>query len=205
MKRGISRAERHAIFVKAIEDGKTIRDAGREIGIKASQASAYYAKLKANDFAPLVTDNLPPDAPADFVELATTMTKGQLARHYDKHHKAITRWLRETGSTCLPYVPPVAKPKPEPKRAGPAVNRSVAGPIKLSGIPQGDISMAGEAAHFLRRTIVPVYRADVLDESARRKLPNNGRDMFVVGRIGAIPAADVIAMAEKRGFRATSY
>lgn len=198
-----SRVERQELFLKGLDEGLTVKESGARVGLIGKWAYDYYADIKARNYAPPSERNaiLPP--PDDFAEMAPTMTKGDLARHYAKHHKAVGRWLREMGLVAKPYVPPVKKPKPEPTRAGPLVNRASAGAARTGGTPQRDITQAGEAAHFLRRTIIPVYRADmVLSETQRRKLPDRGRDMFVVGHYGVIPAAEVIAMAEKRGYRA---
>ena len=118
--------------------------------------------------------------PADFEDLAPTMTVTRLAEHYKTSTDLIRRWSAETG----------ARPRASTYRYGPPTAPTVG----------REVSLIGFAVEHLQRFYVPVHRADILPPDERKALTDGGRGMFVVGRKGALPAAEVIALAERRGF-----
>jgi hypothetical protein len=119
----------------------------------------------------------------DFAEVAPTLTKRQLSDHYGVSETVIIRWAKESG----------VRPKRAPKGRLP-------GSI-IASVPQVDASLAARAAQHLRRRHI-VYHCAVLPAHERRGLPNKGRDHWYVNGRGALPAADMIALAEQKGFQA---
>lgn len=125
----------------------------------------------------------PRPLPAGFAAQARTMSQYGLERHYGAGTNTVKRWLSETGITAR------------------AATRGFTSHFPKAAVqPAGDPSVAGRAAQHLRSFYTPVYRAAILSEKEKRKLPNRGENMFIVGAKGALPAADVIALAETRGF-----
>lgn len=124
---------------------------------------------------------MPPD---DFQEVARTKAQGQLEQHYKVSESVIKRWCKETG--VRPMLSPYYR------RNG---NRAS---IATSGV---DGSVAAQAAHYLRsRSRYIVYKCEVLDAAQRAKLPNKGKDHWYVNGRGAMPAPQMIAFAEAKGF-----
>lgn len=92
--------------------------------------------------------------PADFMQVAPTMTKAGLFRHYRCSDRVVARWLAETGVQCLVYIPnPPRKPSAPPKL------RQVPG-AKPRQITQTNKTMFDLAADVLRRERFHVHRCN---------------------------------------------
>jgi transposase len=121
--------------------------------------------------------------PDDWAQVTPTLAARALADHYSVSLSLINRWAKESG----------VRPKRAPKGRLP-------GSI-IASVPQVDASLAARAAQHLRRRHI-VYHCAVLPAHERRGLPNKGRDHWYVNGRGALPAADMIALAEQTGFQA---
>lgn len=122
--------------------------------------------------------------PEDFPELAPTLTRAQLGDRLGVSDTVILRWCQEAG------VRPMRSP----------FRRRKGGPVaRGEAIPPVDPDLAAQAAQFLRRRFI-VYSCAILPAQERRGLPNKGRDHYYVNGRGVMPAADMIALAEERGF-----
>lgn len=86
--------------------------------------------------------------PDDFTQLAPTMCRMDLSRHYRASSELIMRWIRETGVNAKPYIPtpPTVTRTPQPRK------------LKLA--PSRVRSIYDEAADDLRRERFPVNRCD---------------------------------------------
>jgi len=124
--------------------------------------------------------------PADFEERAASMTFNALAAHYGRGAQTVRRWASESG------IKPCVTPKIT-ARLCPAA------PVNV------DTSIAGRAATFLRHIYPSVYSCAVLPPEKRAKLPDRGVGRWVVGGKGALPAAEVVALAEAKGFDAHDW
>lgn len=125
--------------------------------------------------------------PDDFRTRAPQMSRSALERHYSVHGNTIQRWLRLSGVRALRYV-----------RGGNF------GGHQAGGVPSVDASAAAQAAQFLRTRLI-VYRCDILTTEERAKLPDRGRGLWYINGRGAVPAADMIALAEAKGFDARAW
>ena len=126
--------------------------------------------------------------PPNFAEIATGMTVRQAAERLGRPVETVRKWFVVAGVT-----PRVASFRPT-------------GTIKRT---EGDASVAGQAAQYLRQTFASVHRADIRlkDGStatwgSERGLPDKGRGQYFVSGKGAMPAADMIELARAHGFRA---
>jgi len=122
--------------------------------------------------------------PEEFAELAPTLTRAQLADRLGVSDTVILRWCQEAG------VRPMRSPFF--RRKGGAV---AWGEV----IPPVDADLAAQAAQFLRRRFI-VYSCAILPAQERRGLPNKGRDHYYVNGRGVMTAAQMIELAEERGF-----
>lgn len=94
--------------------------------------------------------------PADFMQVAQTMTKAALCRHYRCSDRVVMRWLAEMGATCLVYTPiPPRKVASAPKL------RPVLQPgARPRQIAQTNKTMFDLAADVLRRERFHVHRCN---------------------------------------------
>jgi hypothetical protein len=122
--------------------------------------------------------------PQGFAEIAPAMTLNAAATHYKKDYRTIVRWHKEAGT----------KPR-QHKTAAPAYN------IRQTIMTGGDGSLAGTAAHHLRRYYPNVFKATVLDRAARAHLPADGKDYYVIAGRGFLHQDEMIALADSHGFR----
>lgn len=119
--------------------------------------------------------------PDDFRTVCPQMTLTAMTRHYHAIDTTIRRWAREAGI--------------KPKNGG----RYVRG-LPVAPLPPVDDSMLGLAKQHLRRFYPNVHDASVLPLKERARLPRAGEGMVIVGGRGAFLPAQVIALAESRGF-----
>ncbi|MEH3107124.1 MAG: hypothetical protein PGN09_07540 [Sphingomonas fennica] len=166
------------------------------------------------------------ETPADFADKAPAMGNPALAHHYGVSVAVVARWRRQSGLGAFKVARPVPRDfaigaarytiaqhalfhsvSQETVRkwcqalgvsAKPGVMRLAKATVSAAPPVAGDT--AAQAAHHLRRHFATVFRADVLPVAERKHLPGNGRNMWVVAGRGALPAAEVIALAEARGF-----
>lgn len=126
------------------------------------------------------------EMPSNFPILAPTMTRAEAIKRFKVSDNTLSRWLRETGTAFKPWL-------------------RFTSSLPLVKVPSGDVSLAGQAAHFLRRYYPNVYKAEILSDAIRKQLPQRGSGMFVVGNKGVMIAADVIALAMDKGFDPDSW
>lgn len=125
--------------------------------------------------------NTPP--PADFATVAARSYASQAARHYGVSEKVVRRWAQTAGVRFQTW--------------------SWGGNAPQAMRSTADASVAGLAAQHLRRSgYSNVYKAEILSPAELRRLnvPNKGRGIYVVAGKGCLPAADMIALAERSGF-----
>ena len=153
--------------------------------------------------------------PEDFAELAPTMFKKELARHYNCSVNRIRRICEMTGLKTKPTVHDLAKIN-GPKRRGKTGNprgRNVGG-FKLtnlsSPIPSNDnFDKYGQAARFLRRTFTNVFRCDIklyenrpatFGDERDPPLPKGGAEHYFVAGLGVVHRENLLSIAEQKGF-----
>lgn len=119
-------------------------------------------------------------APAEFKRVCPTMTLTGLVKHFGATDTTIRRWAREEN----------VRPKPGQYVRG----------LKAAPISPIDDSLLGLAKQHLRSFYPNVHNAEILPLAERKRLPNKGKDLVVVGGKGALPPAEVIALAKSRGF-----
>ncbi|WCT73950.1 hypothetical protein PQ455_01575 [Sphingomonas naphthae] len=129
--------------------------------------------------------------PDQFREDAAYYSLRELAARYGVARDTITRWAVNAGIRLKGR--PVAKTKDAPSIAKAGVPRTP----PIPALPAG---AAAQAAQHLRRFFPNVYPAAILDLKERKRLPGFGRDMWVVAGRGTLPANDLIALAESKGF-----
>ena len=118
--------------------------------------------------------------PEGFASVAPTMTMPQLQQKFDASDGVIRRWCSEAG---------VRWQTRNWRRSGPS--QLVTPPV--------DSSVAAQAAQFLRRRFI-VYRCDILPADERADMPNRGKGCWYINGRGAILEAQMIELAESRGF-----
>lgn len=124
--------------------------------------------------------------PPGFAAIVATMFRYQAAKHFGVGDTVLARWASETNARFRPW-----------RRFNPTINAApISGP---------DVSVLGQAAHHLRRFFPNVYKAEILPPLQRAKLPDHGKGMFIVGARGALPAAEVIALAKAKGFNPDAW
>lgn len=128
--------------------------------------------------------------PADFAEHAAYHSLRELAARYGVSRDTITRW-GENGGIRL-------KGRPLASKAAPSISK--AGAPRTPPIPAISGDAASLAAQHLRRFFPNVYPAAILGPKERKSLPGKGEGMWVVAGRGAIPADQMIALAETKGF-----
>lgn len=116
--------------------------------------------------------------PADFASIAPTLSHFQIMRHYGCGDTVAKRWYGEAAVRPKPFVPRLMAPQPQ-------------------ATPQRDHTLAGRAAHHLRKYFPNVYRADVLPARERVGMPTDG---FVVAGKGVLMTTELVALAEQYGF-----
>jgi hypothetical protein len=121
--------------------------------------------------------------PDDFSEVAPKLTIAELERRYKAQGVTVHRWCNLAGVT--------------PRKFTHVSGRSSA--PKAAAVPAVNLSDAAQAAQFLRRQVI-VYPCDILTREERAKLPDFGKDLWYINGRGAVPAADMIALAERKGF-----
>lgn len=94
-------------------------------------------------------------APADFVENAGLMHRSMLIRHYRRDQKIIDRWIKETGVEPQRYK---AKGRPRRQTAAPTSSVRSTSFAAYSRTPVLPSGREEEAAQYLRRYYVGVYR-----------------------------------------------
>lgn len=88
--------------------------------------------------------------PDDLAQIAPSMTPQQLQTHYDVSRVTLTKWCRQIN----------VKPKPTVRAPAPVAHLGGMGRAKAAPLNQNrDMSLAGQAADFLRR-FSPVIRCD---------------------------------------------
>ena len=131
--------------------------------------------------------------PDDWFEVVGTLNASQLSKHYCVDIGVIRRWLKETGTKPAAY-----KPAGRKMFRLPQMRQSL--PAKV----QSD--EASQAAHYLRRFYANVFRCDIMFDDKHtwgevRGLPNKGRGLYHVDKIGIVANTAVIELAEKKGWR----
>jgi hypothetical protein len=121
------------------------------------------------------------DTPDRFAAIAPTMTVAQLKEYYGASKTLVRRWCADEGVAPRPGL---ARAKSGPPQIRPA---------------QADATLAGQAAQHLRRTRI-VFRCDILPAHERAKFPNRGRGLWYINGKGAVTEAEMLAMAEAKGF-----
>ncbi|UAK23647.1 hypothetical protein [Sphingomonas nostoxanthinifaciens] len=121
-------------------------------------------------------------APDDFASVAAGMTRAQLANQFDVSVNTVDRWLAVSGV------------RPNPGRT-PFYRGPKAAPSTI------DMSLAARAARYLQNLGPVVYKSEILPPKERQSVPDDGRGRYYVGGKGHIPIADMIALAEAKGWR----
>jgi hypothetical protein len=124
--------------------------------------------------------------PEGFIAIAPTLTMSEIQDRYNASDGIIRRWCAEAGIRWHTR-----------KWRAPGGQKSPA-------VPQVDASLASQAAQFLRRHRI-VYRCDILEPHERAKLPNSGRGLWYVNGLGAVPEAQMVEIAEAKGFDPRSW
>lgn len=129
-------------------------------------------------------------------EDAGKMTKAEIKERANVSYKVVDRWLRETGVT--------------PRRAPKAVDlMNVMGKANRVSV-SGGLTLLDHAANHLRRAgYSNVHRADLPLYEGRSTtwgdahgVPRGGKDHYVVGRLGAMHARQMVALAVQHGWSA---
>lgn len=123
--------------------------------------------------------------PEDFAAIAKEKTRAQLAAHYRAGTSIIDRWLSKAGVRAVPGG-----------RWG----------MQQAMLPQVDGSVVAQAAQHLRKFRPSVYKAEILPIAEREKYGlTDGKGYYIVAGKGAVPANDLVAMAEAKGFDARAW
>jgi hypothetical protein len=109
---------------------------------------------------------------------------------YDVSDVTLTRWCRETGL--------------KPKRIAASVIAKPAGRWHTpAAAVTVDTSTAAQAAqHLRRRGFSNIFKSEILStgERGRWGIDGDGKGIWIVAGRGAVPAADLIALASAKGF-----
>jgi hypothetical protein len=124
--------------------------------------------------------------PEGFAAIAVNHTMPELQSRYNASDGIIRRWCSELGIRW--HTRNWRRPGGQPQPA----------------VPQVDASLAAQAAQFLRRHRI-VYRCDILEPHERAKLPDKGKGYWYVNGRGAVPEAQMIEIAESKGFDARAW
>lgn len=129
-------------------------------------------------------------------EEASTMTKSEIARRWNLSPKVIERLIRETGVT----------PRRSPKATDLASVMGKANRVQV----QRSLTTIEHAANHLRRIYPNVHRADIPVFENRNttwgelhRVPKRGAGYYFVSGLGALPVENMLAVAEKHGWRAS--
>jgi hypothetical protein len=159
----------------------------------------------------------PMPVPADFVDVVARTHQLGLVRHYRVSNSTIRRWLSETGLTPAPR-PRVDNPRrlPMPEdfpglaptltRAQLADRLGVSDTVILRWCQEAGVRPM--RSPFYRRkggpvgqgTAIPPVDADLAAQAAQFLRRRKGRDHYYVNGRGVMPAAQMIELAEERGF-----
>lgn len=151
------------------------------------------------------------ETPDDWAEVAPTMYKNQLTKHYGISMLQVTRLIEKTGIRAKLTVHELAAMNGRKAKAagrGRDKHQSVKWlhwRARAPSQPQRDVYDL--AAGFLRRTFSNVFRCDILLYEGKRTtwgdehgLPHHGRYHYCVGKLGPLERDNMLSVAEQRGF-----
>jgi hypothetical protein len=152
--------------------------------------------------------------PADWHDIAPTMSIRQLSTHYRTSRARILSMIEQTGVTTKPSARQIAEDRRArgeivPKKAAPRGNggglRRWFKPGRQSvGHPFSDVE---RAANHLRRFSPNVFRCDILMFENKKVtwghehgVPDGGRRHYFVSGHGVIPTEQMVELARSKGF-----
>lgn len=150
----------------------------------------------------------PEPAPADLAECAKKFHFKGLVRHYGRTDKVVRRWLLETeikprsfnfvDASKKQWQENPIRPRVEPKLPKPLKGRLI-----LPGGPRQaprDTSREGDAADYLKRWFVPVYRCTAEGVLHSRPHPTHYR----LGNM-IVTTEDMLATAKRKGWNPLAW
>lgn len=201
--------------------GKQFADVRRHYKTGSEALKRWYAESGLTPEAGF--EDMP--VPADFAAMASQMGIRGLSRHYKVPELKVRKWFDERPDVRELWVsanrvrrkkkneehtkaPPTAPP------AAPFLKERWPGSVTHAS---GGLEPASIAANFLRSRYANVFRCDIIHSvgptrtwadvenfkrraSEGRPIPNNGRGFYYIAGVGVLPSADVIALAQRRGF-----
>lgn len=189
--------ETKARFTAAWNEGRTYSVLTKMFGISRSSADKLRRALGLTPRFEI--QHAPPEFEAFVRQPGTTMKDIQT-------RFGITRgrarwWLKNAGLKIHKPAPVVRESSFKLTRAKPCLPKFLA-----ARVPQTPDDEVSQAAHYLRQFHSNVFRCDIMVHEGKtwgyeRGIPDRGRGRYFVSGAGVVTNAEVVEMAEQKGFR----